>query len=240
MEMSIHFPNLGIHLDHVGKTMEIYGFSVSFYGILLTVGMLLGIAYVVMLAKRTNQNQDTYLGLMIVSGIAAVLGARFFYVLFTLDFMKGQIFEIFDLRSGGFSLYGGLLGGVLAGMIFCRIRKLSFWKMADTVCMGAVIVQIIGRWGNFFNRESFGGYTDNLVAMQIPASFARSGEITSQMEAHMETIQGVEFIQVHPTFLYESLWCLGLLLFLRWYRYHRRFQGELFMAYVGGYSLGRV
>lgn len=112
--------------------------------------------------------------------------------------------------------------------------------MADTVCMGIVVMQIIGRWGNFFNRESFGGYTDNPVAMEIPVSFVPEGAVSSQMKMHMETMQGVEFVRVHPTFLYESLWCLILLLFLVWYRRYRRFQGEMFLVYVGGYSLGRV
>lgn len=240
MEQSIHFPNLGVHLDRVGQSFRLGGVSVSFYGLLLAVGMLIGIYSIVMRAKRSGQDQNQYLSLVLIAGLAAVFGARLFYVVFKPEVLGGDFREFFHLRSGGFAFYGALLGGVLAVYVFGRIRKLSFWKMADTVCMGILIMQIIGRWGNFFNRESFGDYTDNLVAMQIPVSYARAGEITSQLKEHITAIEGVEFIQVHPVFLYESLWCVLLLLFLKCYRRHRKFSGELFLVYLGGYSLGRV
>jgi phosphatidylglycerol:prolipoprotein diacylglycerol transferase len=100
--------------------------------------------------------------------------------------------------------------------------------------------QILGRWGNFFNREAFGGYTDGLLAMQLPVSAVRAHEITEAMWAHVQTIGGEQFIQVHPTFLYESLWNLGVLCFLYWYRKRKKFQGEVFLMYLLGYGLGRI
>ena len=106
--------------------------------------------------------------------------------------------------------------------------------------MGLVAGQIIGRWGNFFNREAFGGYTDGLFAMQLPVSAVRKNEITSAMWDHLVTIGGVEYIQVHPTFLYEGLWNLGVLLFLLWFRKKKKFQGELFLCYLAGYGAGRL
>ena len=100
--------------------------------------------------------------------------------------------------------------------------------------------QILGRFGNFFNREAFGGYTDGLLAMQLPVSAVRAHEITDEMWANVQVIGGEQFIQVHPTFLYEALWNLGVICFLYWYRTRKRFQGELFLTYLLGYGLGRV
>mgnify|MGYP002512754517 FL=1 len=102
-----------------------------------------------------------------------------------------------------------------------------------------LIGQSIGRWGNFFNREAFGDYTDGLFAMQLPVSAVRSGEITEKMWEHMEVIDGIQFIQVHPTFLYEGLWNLGVIIFLFIYRDKKKFQGELVLWYLALYGVGR-
>ena len=111
--------------------------------------------------------------------------------------------------------------------------------MLDTACPGLAAGQVIGRWGNFFNREAFGGYTDGLFAMQLPVSAVRSGEITEQMWENLEVINGIEFIQVHPTFLYEGMWNVGVIIFLYLYRKHKKFQGELVLWYLVLYGVGR-
>ena len=111
--------------------------------------------------------------------------------------------------------------------------------MLDTACPGLAAGQVIGRWGNFFSREAFGGYTDGLFAMQLPVSAVRSGEITEQMWENLEVINGIEFIQVHPTFLYEGLWNVGVIIFLYLYRKHKKFQGELVLWYLVLYGVGR-
>lgn len=237
--MSIRFPHLGLELDYVGKSLHIFGFEITIYGILIAVGMLLGIAFVVLEAKRRNQNQDMYLDMVIISLVAAVIGARLYYVGFSWSLYKGNILEIFNTRSGGMGLYGGILGGVLAAALFCHIKRLPFWQMADTASMGILIGQIIGRWGNFFNRESFGEYTDSFFAMQLPLSAVRASEVTTQMRENLVTIDGISYIQVHPVFLYESLWCLLLFLLLLIWRRRKRFQGELFMRYLAGYGFAR-
>ncbi|MGI6069898.1 MAG: prolipoprotein diacylglyceryl transferase [Blautia sp.] len=240
MDMGIGFPNLGIHLDHVGKTISVFGFDIAFYGIIIAVGMLIGIWFVIMEAKRTNQNQDFYLDMLILSILAAVIGARLYYVAFSWSNYKNDLLQIFNIRSGGLAIYGGIIGGVLAAAVFCKVKKVSFWQMADTSCPGILIGQIIGRWGNFFNREAFGDYTNGPFAMQLPVSAVRPGEITAAMQEHITSLGGVDYIQVHPTFLYESLWNLALLLFLLWYRRKKKFQGELFYMYLAGYGLGRM
>ena len=187
MEMSIRFPHLNLGFDYVGKSFRIFGFEITMYGILIAVGMMLGIAFVVLEARRSNQNQDKYLDMIIISLAVSVVGARLYYVGFSWNMYRDNPMEIFSLRSGGFAFYGGLLGVVIAGAVFCRICKLSFWKMADTASMGILIGQIIGRWGNFFNRESFGEYTDSIFAMQLPVSAVRSGEVTTAMREKLIT-----------------------------------------------------
>lgn len=133
-----------------------------------------------------------------------------------------------------------MIGAVATVYVYSRVKKLSFPVMLDTACIGLVAGQILGRWGNFFNREAFGGYTDNLFAMQLPVSAVRVHEITDEMWAHVQIIGGEQFIQVHPTFLYESLWNVGVICFLYWYRKRKKFQGELFLTYLLGYGLGRA
>lgn len=240
MDMGIRFPNLGIQLDHVGKTISVFGFDIAYYGIIIAVGMLVGIWFIILEAKRTNQNQDFYLDMLIVSIITGVIGARLYYVAFSWDTYKNDLLQIFNTRSGGMAIYGGIIGGVLAAAVFCRMKKVPFWQMADTACPGLLIGQIMGRWGNFFNREAFGEYTNGLFAMQLPVSAVRPGEITAAMQENIAAVGGVDYIQVHPTFLYESLWNLALLLLLMWYRRKKKFQGELFYLYLAGYGLGRV
>ena len=112
-------------------------------------------------------------------------------------------------------------------------------QMADTASMGIVIAQIIGRWGDFFNRESFGEYTNSIFAMQLPLSAVRSSEVTSAMRENLETIGGTSYIQVHPVFLYESLWCLLLFLLMLVWKRKKHFHGEVFLKYLAGYGLGR-
>lgn len=239
MDMSIRFPNLGIDLEYVVKSVHIFGFEITIYGILIAVGMLFGISFVVLEAKRHNHNQDMYLDMMIISLIAGVIGARLFYVICSWNLYRGNFFDIFNTRNGGLALYGGILGGVVASAVFCRIKKLQWSEMADYATMGLLIGQVIGRWGDFFNRESFGEYTEKIIAMQLPLSSVHVGEVTSAMRENLLSIDGISYIQVHPVFFYESLWCLILFGYLLIKRRKKRFDGEMFMRYLAGYGLGR-
>ena len=239
MDMSIRFPHLGIYLPNVGKTISVFGFDIAYYGITIAIAMIVGISIALHEAKRTGQNQDTYLDLLMLTMLTSVLGARIYYVIFSWDNYKDNLGEILNIRNGGLAIYGGIIAGVITVFIYSKIKKMKFLQIADTVCMGLVAGQIIGRWGNFFNREAFGEYTNNLLAMQLPVSAVRENEITSSMWNHVVTISGVEYIQVHPTFLYEGLWNLMVLLFLFWFRKRKKFEGELFFCYLAGYGSGR-
>ena len=236
MDMSIRFPHLGIYLPNVGKTISVFGFDIAYYGITIAIAMIVGISIALHEAKRTGQNQDTYLALLMLT---SVVGARIYYVIFSWDNYKDNLGEILNIRNGGLAIYGGIIAGVITVFIYSKITKMKFLQIADTVCMGLAAGQIIGRWGNFFNREAFGEYTNNLLAMQLPVSAVRENEITSAMWNHVVTIGGVEYIQVHPTFLYEGLWSFMVLLFLFWFRKRKKFEGELFFCYLAGYGAGR-
>ena len=240
MDMEINFPNLGIYLDHVGKNISIFGFSIAYYGIVIVTGMMIAIWIAQREAKRTGQNPEQYLDLAMIGIAAGILGARIYYVVFAWDYYKDDLLSIFNIRQGGLAIYGGIIGACIAVVIYSRKKKQSFGLLMDTASMSIVFGQIMGRWGHFFIREAFGDYTNNLFAMQLPVSAVRANEITQKMWDHVVTVNGVEYIQVHPTFLYESLWNVGVLLFLFWFRKRKKFNGEVFLMYLIGYGLGRI
>lgn len=240
MDMEINFPNLGIYLDHVGKSISIFGFSIAYYGIVIVTGMMIAIWIAQREAKRTGQNPEQYLDLAMIGIAAGILGARIYYVIFAWDYYKDDLLSIFNIRQGGLAIYGGIIGACIAVVIYSRKKKQNFGLLMDTASMSIVFGQIMGRWGNFFNREAFGDYTNNLFAMQLPVSAVRANEITQKMWDHVVTVNGVEYIQVHPTFLYESLWNVGVLLFLFWFRKRKKFNGEVFLMYLIGYGIGRI
>lgn len=240
MDMEINFPNLGIYLDHVGKNISIFGFSIAYYGIVIVTGMMIAIWIAQREAKRTGQNPEQYLDLAMIGIAAGILGARIYYVIFAWDYYKDDLLSIFNIRQGGLAIYGGIIGACIAVVIYSRKKKQNFGLLMDTASMSIVFGQIMGRWGNFFNREAFGDYTNNLFAMQLPVSAVRANEITQKMWDHVVTVNGVEYIQVHPTFLYESLWNVSVLLFLFWFRKRKKFNGEVFLMYLIGYGLGRI
>ena len=152
---------------------------------------------------------------------------------------KDDLLSILNLREGGLAIYGGVIAAMITVFVFSRIRKISFGLLVDTAGLGLILGQIIGRWGNFFNREAFGEYTNNLFAMQLPVDAVRASDITQKMREHIEVVDGIEFIQVHPTFLYESVWNIGVLIILLLWRKHKKFNGEIFLVYLFGYGVGR-
>lgn len=239
MDMSIRFPHLGISLPQVGKTITVFGLDIAYYGIVIAIAMIVGISIAMREARRTGQDPDIYLDMLMITMVTSVIGARIYYVAFSWENYKDDLIQIFNTRNGGLAIYGGIIAGIITVYVFVKIKKMNFQQVADTVCMGLITGQIIGRWGNFFNREAFGGYTDNLLAMQLPVSAVRQNEITAAMWKHLVEVNGVEYIQVHPTFLYEGLWNFMVLLFLLWYRDRKKFQGELFLCYLTGYGMGR-
>lgn len=240
MHKTIEFPNIGIHLSSVGDHISIFGFDVAYYGIIIGLGILAGLLIAVAEAKRSGQNPEVYYDLVIYAVIFSIIGARLYYVIFSWDMYKDDLKSILNIRQGGLAIYGGVIAAIITVFVFAKVRKLSPYLIFDTAGLGLVAGQMIGRWGNFFNREAFGEYTDSLLAMRLPEDAVRQSDITELMRQNMETINGVNYIQVHPTYLYESLWCLMVLIIMLLYRKHKKFDGEVFLVYLLGYGLGRV
>lgn len=241
--MDIRFPNLNLVFSNVGTGITIFGFEIKFYGMIIAVGFLAGLLVAQREARRTGQDPEIYLDYLLTMVIPAIVGARLYYVVFSWDYYKDHLNEILLTRNGGLAIYGGILAALLTLVIFCKVRKYSPLLMADTAVMGLLIGQIFGRWGNFFNREAFGGYTDGLFAMQIPLSYFHDGRIAdlaaSGVYEHLVTMGNQSYIQVHPTFLYECLWNIGVLLFLLWFRKRKKWDGQMLAVYFIGYGSGR-
>ena len=237
---SIMFEHLGIRLSHVGQSISVFGFEIAYYGLVITLGMIIGWMFILNDAKKKGQSTDDYLDVIIWGMVLGVIGARAYYVIFSWSEYKDDLISIFMLRQGGLAIYGGIIGGLIGVLLVCKKKKMKTLDVLDSVCFGVLIGQIFGRWGNFFNREVFGGYSDGLLSMQIPVDAVRdASDITEEMLMHLETVNGVNFISVHPTFLYESLWNIGVLLILLLIRRKKAFDGELFFMYLMLYGVGR-
>ncbi|MTI70746.1 MAG: prolipoprotein diacylglyceryl transferase [Firmicutes bacterium] len=195
---------------------EVFGISVRWYGILISLGLLLGALIALREAKRIGFDDEKLIDLLIFAVPAAIIGARLYYVIFSWDYYKGDIMKIINIRGGGLAIHGGIIASVLTAIIFCKIRKISFWQIADITAPSIILGQAIGRWGNYINKEAHGGPTD------LPWGIMVEGQ------------------KVHPTFLYESLWNFLVFIFLLWYRKNKvKVKGEVFLLYLILYSAAR-
>lgn len=240
----IYFPNLGISIEHMDRVaFTIFGFDVYKYGAIICFGVILGIALVIYRAKRSGQDPDMYTDYVFWGILFGVLGARCYYMIFHAGTLKG----FFEIRSGGLAIYGGIIGAVLALIVYTRIKKYPLLLFTDTAVTSLVLGQLIGRWGNFANREAFGGPTESLFTMAYKASQVPGLEITDSTSAlyngyavyPLHNLNGTDYIWVHPTFLYESCWNLLLLILLLVLSRHKKFDGQLTAIYFIGYGIGR-
>ena len=239
----IYFPHLGIKIESLSRiAIKIGGFNIYWYGVFIAIGALLGVSLCLKEAKRTNQSQDLYSDFAFIGIICGICGARIYYLLFHGD----SLLDFFKIRDGGLAIYGGVIGGALSAIIYSKIKKVNSFKLADTCIMSVLIGQIFGRWGNFFNREAFGSYTDSLFAMALKAQQVSGLKINGDTaiyqgnaEYPVTIFNNISYIQVHPTFLYECVWniCLFIIMFI--FRKHKKFDGQLLAMYFIGYGLGR-
>ena len=235
----IRFVHLGITINHLKSSISVFGFRIAFYGIIIGIGMLAGLWIAQSDAKRRGQDPELYLDFALYAIICSIIGARLYYVIFEWDYYKNNLLQIFNLRAGGLAIYGGVIAGTITMIVYTRMKKVSFFSMADTCVLGLVTGQIIGRWGNFFNCEAFGGYTDSLLAMRIRRALVNDNMLNADVLNHRIVENGVEYIQVHPTFFYESCWNLCLLLFMLWFRRYKKYDGQMLWIYLFGYGIGR-
>ena len=236
---AIVFPNLGIEIANLNRVaLSVFGFQIYWYALFIIAGLMAGYFTASIEAKRTGQNVELYKDILFVGGISAFIGLRLFYVIFNWQvYSRNPIAIITGIREGGLAIIGGIIATIIATVIFARVRKADLWTMFDTGMPSFALGQVIGRWGNFFNREAFGDYTNNLFAMGLPVGTRNATPL--QLENTIN-VGGGEYFLAHPTFLYESLWNLVLFISLTVYRPRKAFKGEIFFLYLAGYGLGRA
>jgi len=206
---------------------------------MIVLGIIAAAGIAFLYAHKTGQKVSDYLDLLILGVILAFIGLRLYYMIFNWDQFRGRniILAFINIREGGLAIYGGIIGALLAGYIISKRKKIPITTIVDTAGPSLALGQAIGRFGNFFNREAFGGYTDSLFAMRIRVDQAMY--TTPELLERVYTFQGVEYLQVHPTFLYEAVFNFALVTALVIYRPHKRFDGEMIFLYKLGYGLAR-
>lgn len=234
----VSFPGLGLEFQVNRVAFQIGSMPIYWYGILIALGFILAILYVLKRAKGFGVDSDRMLDVIMGGAIGGIIGARLYFVAFKWEDYSKNLALIFDTRSGGMAIYGGVIFGFLAGYLMCKWRKVKFLPGADLVANAFLLGQGIGRWGNFINIEAFGSNTSLPWGMSSPVIV----DYLSAHEAELEAI-GMNIdpnMPVHPTFLYESLWCLLGFVLIGLYAKHRRFDGELILFYAVWYGSERM
>ncbi len=237
----IVFPNLGWEFEVNPTAFTIFGVEIQWYGILITLGLILAMLYCFPKMKKFGIDPDRAIDAVIGGVIGGILGARIYYVLLRWDSYAGDWKSIFNFRGGGLAIYGGLIGAVAVGLVICKIRKVKVLPMLDIAVIGFLIGQGIGRWGNFTNQEAFGTNTDNLFAMTGGTIQQTIIDEAAYLDGSMYQagIEISEKFAVHPCFLYESVWCLlGVVLLTVMIKF-RKFDGQLFLTYLAWYGAER-
>ncbi len=236
-QWDIAFPNLGIYLENVPKSFELFGITIALYGVIIGIAIMAGIMMAEREAKVNGHDPNLIWDFAIYAVIFSVIGARVYFVVFSWDLYKNDLLSIFNTRNGGLAIYGAVIAAFLTLFIYSKVKKKNPFLIGDMCIFGLILGQIIGRWGNFTNREAFGQYSDSLFAMRLPITAVRSNEITVEMADHV--VNGINYIQVHPTFLYESVGNLIILILMLLYRKKKKFEGEMCLIYLGGYGILR-
>ncbi len=235
----ICFPALGLNIPVNPILTKIGPIDIHWYGIIIAVAFLIGGAILAKLSPVVGINADRSFDVLMGAFVGGVICARLYYVAFTWSYYKDHMDEIFHIWEGGLAIYGGLIGGVLTGLLVCRIRRVKALPMLDCAGMGLLVGQAIGRWGNFINMEAFGGNTTLPWGMTSKSITWYLASVAEELAAQGITVDPE--LPVHPTFLYESLWnVVGFFLILRFILPRRKFDGQVFLCYVFWYGLGRA
>ncbi len=241
----IWFPNLNIEIQHLDRVaFQLFGKDVYWYGIFIASAFLIGLALTLYLTKELNKTRknpidpDLYYDALIYVLIFAIVGARLYYVIFDFDNYRGDIKSIFAIWNGGLAFYGGVIGGIIAVAIFTKRKNLNLFDFGEVMLPGLALGQAIGRWGNFVNREAYGCYTDNIFAMRILKDQAQV--VTQELQDKLVVVNGFEYIQVHPTFLYESFFNLINCFVLVHVVKNRKYRGQVVLVYMIIYGAVRT
>lgn len=226
---TVAFPGLGLELTMDPIAFRVFGWPVHWYGIIIAAGFVLAVVFCSWRAPKFGIRQDDIIDMLLFAVPLSIIGARLYYIIFYLDLYRredgsldfGAMVRIWD---GGLAIYGGVIVAVITLLIFCKIRKIKFTAFADLGAFGMLIGQLVGRWGNFVNIEAYGGPTD----------------LPWRMGIYQYVDGAMQYVEVHPTFLYESLWNLvGLGLLILIAQKFRKFDGQIFLSYFAWYGVGR-
>lgn len=227
---SVAFPGLGLEFQLNRVAFRLGSWPVYWYGIIIAAGFLLAVLYCSKVSKRFGIKQDDIIDMLFCAVPLAIIGARLYYIVFYLELFKNEdgslsLVKMVRIWDGGLAIYGGVIAAVITLFVFCKVRKIKFLAFGDLGVFGLLIGQLVGRWGNFMNIEAYGGPTSLPWRMGI-----------------YESVNGtLQYMEVHPTFLYESLWNLvGFLLLTQVAKRWRKFDGQMFLSYFAWYGTGRA
>ena len=218
---TISFPDLGLELNPSRIAFTVFGKDVYWYGIIIALGFALAVIYGMRRVKAFGLTEDNILDMLFVAVPSAIVCARLYYCIFNWKAYASNPISVLYIWEGGIAIYGAVIGAVVSVLIFCKVKKMPFGPYGDIGALGLLIGQMVGRWGNFMNREAHGEFYDGFLKMGIDTG---NGEV----------------LYYHPTFLYESVWNLIGFILLHFYSKKRKFDGEVFILYVAWYGLGRA
>ena len=209
--------------------------TIKWYGVIIAFGFTLAVLFGGRMAFKWKMDLNKMIDVLIYGTFAAIIGARIYYCIFNWSAYANDPIRVLYIWEGGLAIYGGIIGGVIAAFIVCKVEKLNFYNLLDLIGMSLLIGQGIGRWGNYANQEAFGGNTDGSIGMM-------SEKVTDYILRHQSELPGVDpYAPVHPTFFYESVWCIvGFLLLFLMCKKFRKFSGQIFLSYGIWYGVGRM
>ena len=232
----VQFPKLGIELTINRVAFSIAGFDIYWYGIIFALTILLGASMALYLGKKLGINDDDLIDVIMIGAICGIIGARAYYIAFA-PFKYETLWDMINLRDGGIGIYGGLIAGLASGWFSCKWKKINFLDAADCVFTGFLFGQTLGRWANFMNQEAFGTNTENMFGMISEATTKYLARVAPSLAQQGITVD--PNMPVHPTFLYESVWCLiGFIILYRHFK-NRKFKGEMLCMSGAWYGFGR-
>lgn len=230
-------------IDHVFNVSSVFceftlggrEISIKWYGVIIAFGFLLAVLFGGRTAYKWKTDLNKMLDVLIYGTFAAIIGARLYYCIFNWEQYSSDPVRILYIWEGGLAIYGGIIGGILAAFIVCKVEKLNFYNLLDMAGMSLLIGQGIGRWGNYANQEAFGSNTNGNFGMM-------SSKVTEYIIRHQAELPGVDpHAPVHPTFFYESVWCIvGFVLLYIMCKKFRKFSGQIFLGYGIWYGIGRM
>ena len=232
----VQFPNLGIEVTINRVAFSVFGFDIYWYGVIFAFTIIRGASVALYLGKKLGINDDDFIDIIMLGTVFGIIGARAHYVAFA-PFEYETLWDMINLRDGGIGIYGGLIAGLFSGWFLCKWKKINFFDAADCIFTGFLFGQTFGRWANFMNQEAFGTNTDGLFGMISESTTRYLARVAPSLAQQGITVD--PNMPVHPTFLYESVWCaIGFIILYRHFK-NRKFRGEMLCMSGAWYGFGR-